>query len=112
MAINIFQDLLTPETSLSYAQNNVYIAVTQGVYAAKSLGIDSCIVLGFDPIAYSKILKLPSNIVPTVLITLGYANAEPYPNKISARRYLFLKNSFLELEESIKKKLRKIKKID
>lgn len=64
---------------LCEAQKNVFIATTQGVYAAKSLGIDSCIVQGFDSEAFAQILELPENIVPTVLITLGYALDEPSP---------------------------------
>jgi nitroreductase/dihydropteridine reductase len=79
MGVNIFLDRFTPETIISEAQHNVFIAVTHGVYAAKSLGIDSCILQGFDPAAYSEILELPSHIVPTVLVTLGYATDEPIP---------------------------------
>jgi nitroreductase len=67
------------ESVLCEAQKNVYIAVTQAIYAAKSLGIDSCIVQGFEPAAYSEILELPSNLVPTLLITLGYAADSPRP---------------------------------
>jgi nitroreductase len=66
-----------PEELLCESQKNVFIAATQGVYAAKSLGIDSCIVQGFDPEAFARILKLPENIVPTILIVLGYALEEP-----------------------------------
>lgn len=70
---------LTPETGLFEAQKNVFIAATQGVYAAKSVGIDSCIVQGFDPVAYCEILELPSGMVPTILVTLGYAADEELP---------------------------------
>lgn len=77
--VNIFLTNFTPDDIISQAQHNVFIAVTHAVYAAKSLGIDSCIVQGFDPVAYSKILDLPSEIVPTVLVTLGYATDEPLP---------------------------------
>lgn len=65
------------EQLLCEAQKNVFIATTQGAYAAKSLGIDSCIVQGFDPEAFARILKLPDNIVPTVILVLGYALEEP-----------------------------------
>lgn len=67
------------ESVLCEAQKNVYIAATQAIYAAKSLGIDSCIVQGFEPAAYSEILELPSNLVPTLLVTLGYATDSPRP---------------------------------
>lgn len=87
--IKIMQDAGLPENEIkdyeklvnSYIGNitledlkrYVYIAVVQGVYAAKSLGIDSCIMGGFNPDVYSEILNLPSNLNPTLLITLGYA---------------------------------------
>lgn len=79
MAANNLTGRIPPEARLCEAQKNVFIAATQGIYAAKSLGIDSCIVQGFDPVAYSEILDLPSNIVPTVLVLLGYAADEPAP---------------------------------
>ncbi|MGB9979194.1 nitroreductase family protein [Methanobacterium sp.] len=79
MAANNLTSRIPPEARLCEAQKNVFIAAAQGVYAAKSLGIDSCIVQGFDPAAYSEILDLPSNIVPTVLVLLGYGADEPTP---------------------------------
>ena len=79
MATNNLTNRIHPEARLCEAQKNVFIAATHGIYAAKSLGIDSCIVQGFDPAAYSEILELPSNIVPTVLVLLGYAADEPMP---------------------------------
>lgn len=66
-----------PEAALCEAQKNVYIAATQAIYAAKSLGIDSCIIQGFDPAAYAEILEVPSNLVPTLLVTLGYGADSP-----------------------------------
>ncbi len=67
------------KVTLEDLKRYVYIAVVQGVYAAKSLGIDSCIIGGFDPDTYSEILDLPSNLNPTLLITLGYAADKPGP---------------------------------
>lgn len=79
MAANNLTVRIPPEARLCEAQKNVFIAATHGIYAAKSLGIDSCIVQGFDPAAYCEILELPSNIVPTVLVLLGYGNGESMP---------------------------------
>ena len=79
MAANNLTNNIPPEARLCEAQKNVFIAATQGIYAAKSLGVDSCIVQGFDPAAYSEILDLPSNIVPTVLVLLGYAADDQNP---------------------------------
>lgn len=87
--VNGFIENIPPEGRLCEAQKNVFIAVTQGVYAATSLDIDSCIVTGFDPNAYSEILDLPSNIVPTVLVLLGYAVDEPIPKMRFPKEEIF-----------------------
>lgn len=79
IAANNLNGNIPPETRLCEAQKNVFIAATHGIYAAKSLGIDSCIVQGFDPAAYSEILDLPSNIVPTILVLLGYGAGDTTP---------------------------------
>jgi Nitroreductase len=73
--VSNYMDKLTLDDLKRY----VYIAVVHGVYAAKSVGIDSCIIGGFDPDIYSEILDLPSNLNPTLLITLGYAADKPGP---------------------------------
>ena len=89
MAADNLTNRIPPEARLCEAQKNVFIAATQGIYAAKSLGIDSCIVQGFDPAAYSKILELPSGIVPTVLVLLGYAADEPMPKMRFPKEEIF-----------------------
>ena len=65
--------------ALYEAQHNVFIAAITAIYAAKSLGIDSCPMQGFDPASYSKILELPDNLVPTIIVPLGYAADKPMP---------------------------------
>jgi nitroreductase len=47
------------------------------IYAAKSLGVDSCPMAGFDPACYAKVLKLPANLVPTMLVPIGYPADKP-----------------------------------
>ena len=89
MAANNLIDHIPPEAILCEAQKNVFIAATQGVYAAKSLDINSCIVTRFDPAAYSEILELPSNMVPTVLVLLGYAADEPMPKMRFPKEEIF-----------------------
>ena len=34
---------------------------------------------GFDPAAYSEILELPDNLVPSIIVLLGYAADKPMP---------------------------------
>lgn len=83
------QGLLNKETGLCEAQKNVFIAATHALYAAKSLGIDSCPMQGFDQAAYSKILGLPSTLVPTLLVPLGYAADEPMPKNRFPKEDIF-----------------------
>lgn len=64
---------------LCEAQKNVFIAATTALYAAKSLGIDSCPIQGFDPKAFSEILELPDNLIPTIIVPLGYPADNPMP---------------------------------
>ncbi len=77
--LNNFMSLFNEESSVSEAQQNVFIAAVTAIYAAKSLGIDSCPMQGFDPAAYSKVLKLPSNLLPTIIVPLGYPADKPMP---------------------------------
>ncbi len=68
-----------PEAQLAMAQHHVYLAMGNAVNGAKSLGLDSCPMGGFDPKEYSRILALPSNLVPTMLCPVGYAADKPGP---------------------------------
>ena len=84
--LNMFQDVVkiflsnyTSETGVVEAQHNVFIAAATAIYAAKSLGIDSCPMQGFNPEAYSEILDIPSDIVPTMLVPMGYPADKPMP---------------------------------
>ncbi len=72
--IQLFGDI-----GLYEAQYNAFIAATTAIYAAKSLGVDSCPMQGFDPNAYSEILEIPSDIVPTIIVPLGYPADKPNP---------------------------------
>ena len=62
---------------LSWAQRQVYIALCNAINGAKSLGFDSCPMEGFDPKAYSEILKLPENLASSVLCPIVYAADTP-----------------------------------
>lgn len=63
----------TKEELTTYAQKQIYIALSNALNGAKALGFDSCPMEGFDKNSYSKILDLPDTIVPTVLCPIGYA---------------------------------------
>jgi nitroreductase/dihydropteridine reductase len=77
--LNNFLRMLPGEAGIHEAQHNVFIPAITAIYAAKSLGIDSCPMQGFNPAAYSEILELPDNLVPTIIVPLGYAADKPMP---------------------------------
>jgi nitroreductase len=79
MAVDGMFGRISDDEKLAEAEKNVYIAAASAVFGAKSLGIDSCIIQGFDVDEISNILDLPSNITPTLLVTLGYAADSPIP---------------------------------
>ncbi len=68
-----FENGLNEEQKLTWAQRQTYIALGNAVNGATSLGFDSCPMEGFDSKEYSKILDLPSHIVPSAIVAVGYA---------------------------------------
>jgi nitroreductase len=70
---------LNAEQALAWNQKQVYLALGNALNGAKSLGLDSCPMEGFDPAGFAKILKLPANLVPTVLVPVGYPADKPHP---------------------------------
>jgi nitroreductase len=59
-------------TKSFWARNQTYIALGFGLAACAELSIDSCAMEGFDARAFSRILKLESNIKPVALLAVGY----------------------------------------
>ena len=70
---------MTPAQRLEFAKCQVHLALGNLLNGAKSLGLDACPMGGFDPAAYSRILKLPEHLVPTVVCPVGYAAAPARP---------------------------------
>jgi nitroreductase len=68
-----------PDAQLAMAQHHVFLALGNAVNGAKSLGLDSCPMGGFDPKEYARILGLPPHLVPTMLCPVGYAADRPEP---------------------------------
>ncbi len=79
----------SPEALKEWAQKQVYIALETGLIGAKSLGFDSCPMEGFDPAAYAKILSLPKNLVPTVVMPVGYTTEKATPKVRFATKDVF-----------------------
>ncbi|MEM2138740.1 MAG: NAD(P)H-dependent oxidoreductase [Candidatus Woesearchaeota archaeon] len=72
-----FVSNMNDEQKLCWAQKQVYIALGFAMLGAKSLGFDSCPMEGFFPDKYKEILGLPENLVPSVLLPIGYAADKP-----------------------------------
>ena len=69
-----------PEPELrAWIIGQVYIAATYGLLGARALGLDCCPMTHFESAEYSRILGLPENIVPVVLLPVGYAADEARP---------------------------------
>jgi nitroreductase/dihydropteridine reductase len=69
-----------PEPDLrAWIIGQVFIAATYGLLAAQALGLDCCPMTHFEPGEYSRILGLPENVVPVVLLPVGYAADEARP---------------------------------
>lgn len=68
---------MSPEQKLAWSQAQTYLALGNALNGAKSLGFDSCPMGGFDPGEFSRILKIPPPLVPTMLCPVGYAADRP-----------------------------------
>lgn len=62
-----------------WSQKQTYIALGFAMAACAELEVDSCAMEGFSPKGYAKVLELPSHIVPTVVLPIGYRADEEKP---------------------------------
>jgi nitroreductase len=74
-----FTGKMSADQKRSWSQAQTYLALGNALNGAKALGFDSCPVGGFDPAEYSRILKIPANLVPVLLCPVGYAAEKPMP---------------------------------
>ena len=70
---------MTPEQRMAFSREQIHIALANAVNGAKSLGLDSCPMGGFDPVAYAEVLFLPEEYIPVVLCAVGYTADKPQP---------------------------------
>lgn len=81
---------MTSEQQLSWSQRQIYLAVGNAINGAKALGFDSCPMEGFNAVEYSKILNLPDNLVPTVVVPIGYAADSQRPKIRFSKKEIFI----------------------
>jgi len=74
-----FAGSMSKEQQAAWSQAQTYLALGNALNGAKSLGFDSCPMGGFDPKAYSKILRIPAHLTPVMLCPIGYAADKPGP---------------------------------
>jgi len=72
-------DRMSPEQRLRWSQEQVYIALGNAVNGAHALGLGACPMTAFDPAAMARILELPPTLVPTAMLSVGYAADEAKP---------------------------------
>lgn len=65
------------ERAKLYSTQNCFLATQNILLKATSLGLSTCIVSIFDENAIFRVLSIPDNAKPELLITLGYADEEP-----------------------------------
>jgi nitroreductase len=66
--------------ALEWTTKQTYIALGFALAAAAELGIDSCPLEGFNKLAIAKLLELPEEVRPVLLLALGYKK-DPSPHK-------------------------------
>ncbi len=63
----------------NYAYVDAAIAMDHLILAAADLGLGTCWVAAFDPVAAREILHLPEDVEPVAFTPLGYAADQPRP---------------------------------
>ncbi len=61
-------------------EQDASIAATTMMYEAEELGVHTIWVRGFDSRSVKEVFELPSNIIPVMMLGLGYPNEKSKPN--------------------------------
>jgi nitroreductase / dihydropteridine reductase len=84
-----FENGLDDPSKKCWTQKQTYLAIGNAVNGAKSLGFDSCPMEGFLPDKYQEFLNIPDNLIPTALVTIGFAADEPKPKLRYSKEEMF-----------------------
>ena len=68
-----------PQAQRDEAIRSASLAAMTLMYGAVNRGWGTCPMIGFDPEAVSKILKLTPNLIPVMFVVLGYQKDAPRP---------------------------------
>lgn len=72
---------MSPEQQLHWSEYQVFIALGNALNGAYSLGLGACPMTNFKPPEFARILALPANLAPTVIVSLGYPADKPAPKR-------------------------------
>lgn len=61
----------------SHADIDAAIAAEHICLAAAAVGLGSCWVCNFDPVAFAKCFALPESVFPVAIVPLGYVDKQP-----------------------------------
>lgn len=67
---------LYPKRAKLYSQQNCAITCTYIMLKATDLGLGTCWVGAFNPKTVQRLLKIPDNLIPEAIITIGYPQKE------------------------------------
>lgn len=76
------------------AIRNASFAAMQLMLAAKAYDLDTCPMIGFDPIALRKELNIPDQYIPVLMVTLGYAAKPAHATSRFDLKDLVIKDKF------------------
>ena len=65
----------------NYSEVDTTIAMDYLILAATSLGLGTCWIGAFDPLAARKVLDIPDKVTPLAFTPLGYPAVEPRPKQ-------------------------------
>jgi nitroreductase len=71
-----------PELQRDEALRSASLATMTLMLAAQGMGLATCPMSGFDPAGAAREFKLAANEVPVMLVTVGYAATENWPQKL------------------------------
>ncbi len=70
---------MSAEQRLAWSREQVHIALGNAVNGAYSLGLGACPMTAFDPAALGRTLGLAETLIPTAIVTVGYAAEDGAP---------------------------------
>lgn len=65
----------------NYTEVDTTIVMDHIILTATSLGLGTCWIGAFDPVAAREVLNIPEKVTPLVLTPLGYPDIEPGPKR-------------------------------